>query len=360
MLDLYRYRLPFKHPFITGASTFQHREGLLLRYYNSNVDVLSDVAPLPGFSRESLKQAEEFLLSIKEETALFFDRQFTADELNSWLQSRSAYPSCDFGLSSLGLSILSIRQQVPLHSLLHLPSAPSLQVNAVLGKTDEATFMSRAENYINNGFDVLKCKVTAEPGHLPRSLKSLAENYPNVSFRLDANRSWEFDHISELSSQFSNLPVEYIEDPSPADSIEQFQSIIEACTLPVAADETLSEFGLQTVVDHIQKEPYLVIKPTLIGNIMEIFATIGSRHHLEDRVIYTTALESAVGARMIASAAAMTGSNTTAHGLNTGSLFRQNLADEDAIINGTFRFKSNFKSWYTFQQINQTLLTPVL
>lgn len=359
MLELYRYRLPFQRPFITGVGTFQHREGVLLRYHTSDIDIVSEASPLPGFSKESLQQAEDYLSSKQKEVASFFDQQFSIDDLTSWINTRSGYPSVDFGLSSLGLFIFSIRQQKPVHSILNLSSSTAINVNAVIGETDESSFLSQARTHIANGFKVLKCKVTIDPGHLPHSLKTLANEHPDVSFRLDANRSWPLHDVTELSSRFSNLPIEYIEEPCMVESIDQFDSVCTNCILPVAADESLTELGLRTVINHSKSTPYLIIKPTLHGNLMELFATLRSPHHLENRVIFTTALESAVGIRMIASAAAMTGSKSSAHGLNTGSLFRQNLTPEGAINNGTFQLQPNFKSWYSFQSINQSLLRPV-
>lgn len=357
MLNLYRYRLPFKRPFITGAGTFEHREGLIIRYCNSDIDVVSEVAPLPGFSKESLRQTEIYLSSKRKQLSHFFDRHFTASELNSWLNTQSVYPSVDFGLSSLGLSILSVRQKKRLHSVLNLSPASYIKVNAVLGESDEASFLSQARKLITKGFKVLKCKVTASPGHLPHSLETLSKQHQGTSFRLDANRSWPVNDVSELSSRFRNLPVEYIEEPCSVDTIGELDSIIRDCNLPVAADETLVELGMQTVLNQTKTIPYLIIKPTLCGNLMDIFATLGTRTHLQDRMIFTTALESAVGTRMIASVTAMTGSRTTAHGLNTGSLFRLNLTDDDSITGGTFQVQQNFKSWYSFQSINQSLLT---
>lgn len=359
MFELYRYQLPFKRPFITGAGTFHHRKGLILRYAGSGIDIVSEVAPLPGFSKESLQQAEAYLVSIKNEANSFFTNQFTIDELGPWVSTRSIYPSVTFGLSSLGLSLLSARLQKPVHSILNLIPASSLKVNAVIGKSDEDTFLSNARTLITRGFKVLKCKVTANPGHLPHSLKVLADQNHDISFRLDANRSWPAAEVSELSSRFRNLPVEYIEEPSPTETIEQFDLIADNCIFPVAADEILAEFGLQGVINLCKSNPYLIIKPTLLGNLIDIFATLRARDHLEDRVIFTTALESAVATRMIAFAASVKGSATTAHGLNTGSLFRHNIADENALSNGTFQLQPNFKSWYTFQSINKSFLRPV-
>ena len=204
-------------------------------------------------------------------------------------------------------------------------------MNAVIGESDEESFLSKARTLITKGFKVLKCKVSENPGHLPNSMKTLANEYRNISFRLDANRSWPVTKASELSTRFRSLPVEYIEEPCPVESIEQFDSIAGDCIFPVAADESLAELGLQAVINQSKSAPYLIIKPTLLGNLMELFATLRTRDHLEDRVIFTTALESAVGTRMIASASAIAGCKTKAHGLNTGSLFRQNLSDENAM-----------------------------
>lgn len=359
MLDLYRYRLPFKQPFITGAGTFEYREGVILRYHTSDIDVVSEVAPLPGFSKESLQQAESYLKSIQEQAGSFFSHHFTPGELSLWIEARSNYPSVDFGLSSLGLIVLSIRQKKTVNSILNLTFARSLKINAVIGKSDETKFLSQAKSLINDGFKVLKCKVSADPGHLPRSMKTLTDDYPDISFRLDANRSWPAIRVSELSSRFRNLPVEYIEEPCPTESIEHFDTLAGECVFPVAADETVAELGLQTVINQSKSAPYVIIKPTLQGNLMELFATLQSRNHLEDRVIFTTALESAIGTRMIASAAAMAGSKTTAHGLNTGSLFRQNLAAGNTVENGTFRFQPGPVGSYSFQSINQSLITPI-
>ncbi|WP_340103834.1 enolase C-terminal domain-like protein [Rhodohalobacter sp. 8-1] len=359
MLDLYRYQLPFKKPFTTGVGTFKYREGLILRYHSSDIDLVSEVAPLPDFSKESLQQAETNLISNKQQIDNFLTRKFTPAELSSWISDQSKYPSVDFGLSSLGLSIISVREQKPLHSILKLIPSSSLKVNAVLGKSNQESFLSHARALITQGFKVLKCKVTANPGHLPNSLKTLAKDHLDISFRLDANRSWPAADISELSSHFRNLPVEYIEEPCPTESIEQFDSVASNCIFPVAADEILAELGLQRVINHFKSDPYLIIKPALHGNLMDLFATLRSRDHLEDKVIFTTALESAIGTRMIATAASMTGSKINAHGLNTRSLFHQNLADENALNDCIFMLQPDYVSWYSFQSINQSFLRPV-
>lgn len=359
MLELFKYRLPYKRPFSTAAGTFKFREGLLLRYHDGTIDPVSEVAPLPGFSTESLDDVTRFLTSNRESISAFISSNFTVSQLRKWIRDLSNFPSVQFGLSSLGLSILSIREQESIGSILNRSVAESVKMNAVIGMCDAASFKEQATQYITEGFSVLKCKTTADTGHLPHSLRDISNQFPGVSFRIDANRSWPVVQAERLSSKFQNLPVQYIEEPCQTESIEEFQTVSKSCAFPVAADETIAKYGLKTLFGYTDSIPYIIIKPTLHGSLTDLFATIGSPHHLEDRVIYTTALESAVGTRMIAAAASIAGSKISAHGLNTGSLFKEDIAFEKGLRNGTFYLQPNSKCWFTFQQINQILLTPV-
>jgi O-succinylbenzoate synthase len=359
MLELYSYSIPFKKPFVTGAGTFNTREGIILRYHDSQIDVVLEAAPLPGFSTESLKQVKVELRALKLEADRFFRLPFTPQELNQWIQNHTAFPSSAFGFSSLGLFILSARKSAPIAEMLSVQSAGSLRVNAVIGSSSEDDFIASAEKHIRNGFDVIKCKVTNDIGHLPESIKKIAETFPNVSFRLDANRSWKRENLAKLSSHFAALPIEYIEEPCRVESIDQLDSIIRDCELDVALDESLTDFGLIAVLEKIEASPYLIVKPMFHGNLMELFATISDRFNLENRVIITTALESAIGTCIVAQVAAIIGSRSSAHGLNTDSLFRQNLVESFGITHGTIQLDENFNDRFSFQDINQNLIKPL-
>ena len=359
MFELYSYSIPFKKPFVTGAGTFNTREGIILRYHDSQIDVVSEAAPLPGFSSESLKQVKEELRALKLEADRFLSLPFMPDDLNEWVQNHTAFPSSAFGLSALGLHVLSARKNARMSEILSVQSAVSLQVNAVIGSSSEDDFIASAQEHIRNGFNVIKCKVTNDIGHLPESIKKISETFPNVSFRLDANRSWKRENLAKLSSYFKELPIEYIEEPCRAESIDQLDSIITECELDVALDESLTNFGLIAVLEKITSDPYLVVKPMFHGNLMELFATIGDRFHLENRVIITTALESSIGTCLVAQAAAIIGSKTSAHGLNTDSFFRQNLAENFNITDGTIQLNENFNDRFSFQDINQNLIKPL-
>ncbi|CAK8741932.1 o-succinylbenzoate synthase [Sodalis praecaptivus] len=54
---LYRYRLPMQPSVVLGNQRFAEREGLLVALDDAGRRGVGEIAPLPGFSRESLADA---------------------------------------------------------------------------------------------------------------------------------------------------------------------------------------------------------------------------------------------------------------------------------------------------------------
>lgn len=358
MINIYRYRLPFRAPFSTASHRFTQREGAIIRYHDSNIEIVSEAAPLPGFSTETLPEVLQVLSRHCNEFDRFFGKPYSLKALGKWLKEQPQYPSIQFALSSLGVSILCERLGCTLPELFSAGTRQTILMNGVIGTLPEEPFIAKAEELYRDGFSTLKCKVTGSTGHLPTSLATLHRSHPNILFRLDANRSWPRPKVAEFSARFNNLPVEYIEEPTECSSPACFAKLSHECNIPVAADESITEFGLQAILEQPEHPHTIVVKPGLTGNLLELFATLHPRDHLDVKVVITTALESAVATRMIAAIAALLGHPASAHGLNTGILFRENLAEENRITGGTFSFGNKMTAWFTFSELNQHALFP--
>ena len=78
-INLYRYQLPFTQPLKFHGHTIQQREGLLLHWGSS----WSEIAPLPGFSRETLEEAQQetiaFLTAFKAKPFQYLALLFSSD-----------------------------------------------------------------------------------------------------------------------------------------------------------------------------------------------------------------------------------------------------------------------------------------
>lgn len=356
MFNLYKYKLPFRQIFKTTAGSLRYRKGVILRYRDSATDLLSEAAPLPGFSAESLPEVINVIKRERDKIHSFFSDDFNKNQLRIFTDSLPPMASLQFAISSLGLFILASRSGGSLSSYLDRPLQKKLSVNAVVGTLNKKELKHKIVAYYQQGFRVVKCKVTSIPGHLPQTLSEIAEQLPDIHFRLDANRSWPMKKVSEFSEQFRHLPVEYLEEPSRLTEINQYKNLLSSCSIPVAADESIQQFGLSAILDLDQLPSYFIIKPMFLGNLIDLFATITRQDHLEDRVVFTTALESVVGRRIVACIAGMYGSKLASHGLNTGILFSDDLASDPINIDGAYNVNESNSNVVSFQSLHAELL----
>ncbi|MCC5943156.1 MAG: hypothetical protein JJU37_16545 [Balneolaceae bacterium] len=357
MISTFTYHLPFVKPFKTGSSVFKVREGVIIRYAG-DVDAIAEAAPLPGFSTESADDVRNFFSDYSIQFSDFFDKISSVHDITPFLNGLPSLPSAQFALSMLALSVLSQRENTSIESLLNMNSVPeSISVNSVIGSSSVSETARLIQESVNDGFSVIKLKVTNSPHELASVLKEATRKFPDVRFRLDANQSWPAEKVAEYSALFKNFPIEYIEEPSRYSNEEELTYIIKSSALPVALDESIADWSrLESALKH-QSKTVLIIKPTLFGNFLQLAETISQYRSSFDQIVVTTALESAVGRSMVKEAAFLIGDRTRAHGLHTGHLLTSDLLNVAKQINGIFSSAGRDFSQLRFDQINQTFLT---
>ncbi len=178
------------------------REGLILQHDKN----LSEVAPLPNWSQETL-----------------------ADAFKQLKEGKCDSPSVRFGLASLN---------TPMPTHLDLP------INAF-------------EQY-RPGFSVLKLKV----GHLGlQDAIKLVQRHQQVPLRLDFNRKWPLNKLLRFASHFNASDFDYFEEPT-----EKLQDLIifsNQTRFPIALDESAARFAHEPIATL----KTIVVKPTLTGTI---------------------------------------------------------------------------------------------
>jgi o-succinylbenzoate synthase len=352
MFQFYEYTLPFQQPLITGAGTFSHRTGVLICFQEGNRCTLSEASPLTGFSAETLDGVKNALIQHHDELNRFFTSPYNLVQLNHYLDELPSFPSLQFGISFLGAVILSQRKEIPLEKLLGLNRSSSIAVNDVIGQIPPNELYNRLKKSIQCGFDILKLKAVPPVDNLAAILTEFHKLHPRIRFRLDANQSWPRKELKLLSSAFTGLPVEYVEEPLPINSVSDLHSLQKECTLPLAVDESIrntEHLGQLLSGDH---KFYAVIKPMMLGNFLKIAGTIARYRSKFDRIVVTTSLESAIGRSMTATTASLIGDKSLSHGLNTGKFFTQDLFTTPDIINGHL-----FLSEFPFRNISADALT---
>ena len=106
MLRYFAFSTPFTSPFKTASGTLTHRNGLLLVLEQNGVTAFGEVAPLPGFSNESIGQVLTVLLENKD----YLENGFKTGMIEPFIKiihSIHALPSLAFGLDTLTFDYLA-------------------------------------------------------------------------------------------------------------------------------------------------------------------------------------------------------------------------------------------------------------
>lgn len=327
MLRYFKYRTPFRTPFNTAVRKFSHREGIILVYKENDIQAFGEVAPLPGFSRESLKQVEAVLINNKKFLLEAF-KEGNAEQIIQVLDQIHEFPSLSFGLDTLLHDLQAKRRKISLNSLLFNQSSPSVKCNTTVGIKSKSETISVLNDKLSFGFDTVKIKVGTDIDSEREVLEEIRNQFPELKIRIDANQAWSVNEAIQNLQFLSKLDIEYCEQPVNANDIQGLKKVTNHSDIDIAADESLgNKTRVKELIEH-QCCDLIILKPALIG----LFSTINVTKELAEthnmKVVFTTILDGIIGRTMTAILASGLGSKTYAHGLATGSLLNEQNVHE--------------------------------
>ncbi|MCA8863024.1 MULTISPECIES: o-succinylbenzoate synthase [unclassified Halomonas] len=263
-LALYRYSLPFRKPLMFKGERLASREGLLVTINGQ----WGEIAPLPGFSAETLAEAEAESLAC----------------LNAIKRGEKAAPT----LPSVQFGFDCAQRLWPVNLPASLSPYPLLQ-----GAPAE---LMLSLDTILTGWGALppprlKLKVARYAMEEELALiEQLAARLPTTKLILDANGGWTREDARRFCECLPLEHIDYLEEPCTAfaDTI----AVAEATGVPIALDETLSR--REEWYGHPQIKA-LVIKPTLIGSLNACEALVKRARADNLRVVISSSFESDLG-----------------------------------------------------------------
>jgi len=309
--ELRRYRCALVRPLVTAAGTFTTREGVVLTLGDGHRVGRGEAAPLPGFSTESLDEAEE--------------------ALRHWLASGRTElpdgpPSARHAAEQATLALRHGAHGVT--RALGAEGSGEVPVNALVTDADDA---ARA---VCQGHETLKLKVARAllDDDVRRIRAVRAAVGPEVQLRLDANRGWTHDEAVRALTALAPLGLEVVEEP--CDGLQAMRSVRRATGVRVGADESVrSEADLDEVLATGGID-VVVLKPMLIGGLARSVAMLRRAHEAGVDTVVTTSIDGGV-ARHGALAVAAAGPASLACGLDTGRwLVDDPHADAGPVIAG--------------------------
>jgi len=329
-LNLFRYRLPLVEQLILKGNKVTLREGFIVEIKNdNNKSGIGEIAPLPGFSNESL---EEVLDQIRKGFSFFKDAEIdtSTDDFQAvfeMLPRQLSYPSVRFGIESAVLQLIAQNKNLPVCRMLSKTSRDVVLINGLLsGSPDQ--IQNKITKLNEKGYTAFKLKVGHGKVEQDAELvfKVREQIGEKALLRLDANRAWDKKQAFEFAGKVLPCRIDYIEEPVKTSSM--FKQLLKSddWQLPLAIDESLSEID-EYELKKFKGVETLVLKPTLLG-LGKSLGFIREAKKIGCTVVPSSSFETGVGLTMLGHLSAAFGTPGYPAGLNTLEWFEHDLLAE--------------------------------
>ena len=328
------YRLPLRAPWPGAEAGWRARRGWLLILWAGEQAGYGDCAPLPADGGPAHAAAETWLTA-----HLGRLRGRSVDELLEDPRLLAEAPpavACAVETALLDLQARLARR--PLRTGIDPGARDRLPVNALAGALDE-TAGEAARAAGAQGFSVVKFKVGREdPAATLQRLRGLAPRLPpGRRLRLDANRAWrDREAVARLLEGLAGLPVEMVEEPLRAPTVEDLAWLQARVPRPLGLDESLLDLPHDALLEAVPGA-WLVLKPSCLGGPRATLALARAGAEGDHPLVVSSALESAAGLCALAEFAAClpTPEPMPAQGLATADWLADDLGDPPVIRHGT-------------------------
>lgn len=355
--EIYKYSLDLEQPLTVRGQQLKGRQGLIIHLTSEQgAEGFGEVAPLPGFSKETLEEAldqiELLRSSVCEQEAVPEGLSKFNGQFNQWLDPFSLKPSARFGFESAVLHLLANARHKPLYKL--IPSAFNRQVRVtglLSGPKDQ--LITQVNTLIKQGFSELKLKVG---GDIDEDIeKVLIVNdaaYGKALLHLDANQMWDFDQAVTFGKAIGCAAASYIEEPFKDTS--RIPEFFDQTLIPVALDESVQNLTLEEIKSIAGVET-IVLKPTMLGGVEKTLQMLTQAENFALDAVISSSFESSIGLWALANIVEASSHNTAA-GLDTLKWFKSDvlkspLTIENGVIN--FEKRSIQKSDLNFDLLNK-------
>ncbi|MDA8490101.1 MULTISPECIES: o-succinylbenzoate synthase [unclassified Kluyvera] len=296
--QVYRWQIPMDAGVVLRDRRLKTRDGLFIYLRDGERDGWGEISPLPGFSRETLDEAQSALLA-------------WAD---AWRQGSDAplpdVPSVAFGISC---ALAEVNDALPL-------AADYRAAPLCTGDPDDLV-LKLAEM---PGEKVAKVKVGLyEAVRDGMVVNLLLEAVPELTLRLDANRAWtplKAQQFAKYVNPHNRSRIAFLEEPCK--TRDDSRAFARETGIAIAWDESLREADFRFAAEPGVRA--VVIKPTLTGSLARVKEQVDAAHALGLTAVISSSLESSLGLTQLARIAAWL-TPQTMPGLDTLNLMQTQL-----------------------------------
>lgn len=296
--QVYRWQIPMDAGVVLRERRLKTRDGLFVHLQQGEKQGWGEVSPLPGFSLESLDDAESALLNW----------------VNAWREGASGalpeVPSAAFGISCALAELDGT-----------LPQAADYRAAPLCSGDPDELFVVLAAM---PGEKVAKVKVGLyEAVRDGMVVNLLLEAIPDLRLRLDANRAWtplKAQQFAKYVNPAYRERIAFMEEPCK--TRDDSRAFARETGIAIAWDESLREVDFEFIAE--PGVSAVVIKPTLTGSLDKVREQVAAAHALGLTAVISSSIESSLGLTQLARIAAWLTPNTIP-GLDTLNLMQAQL-----------------------------------
>jgi len=224
-------KLNLTHPFTIARGTRLHYDSMILELEYENIKALGEAVPTERYG-ENIEKVEAALASIDFDSAPFKD-PFLIEDIDEACRANDLMtPSAIAAVNIAYWDLLGKVLNAPLYRLWGLNPVKSLVSTFTIG-IDEIDIIKQkvmeAEEY-----PILKVKQgLGNDKEIINAIRDLTDKV----IRVDANEGWNKEEALEKINWLADRNVEFVEQPLPADKLDDYRWLKERSPLPIVADE---------------------------------------------------------------------------------------------------------------------------
>ena len=143
-----------------------------------------------------------------------------------------------------------------------------------------------------SGYCAVKVKMRT-PADLDVVERVRATVGPSVGVRVDVNAAWDVDTAIDVGARLARLGVELYEQPVA--SLEELALVRRACTVPIAADESIRGVDDVELAARLGAVDVVVLKVQALGGVRAALDVAAAAERVGIPVLPTSMMETSVG-----------------------------------------------------------------
>ena len=232
---------PLKNPFKTALRTVTHLKDLIVMIYTDNGLIgYGEGASTPVITGETLNSMQGAIDTIFRDILLNREiedfNQLLCDIDRAIVHNSTIKSALEIALYDL----FAQSMKVPLYRLLG-GNKREFQTDITISLNDIDTMIKDSQKAINLGYNILKIKVGESIQKDYDRIQTIAQTFPDIILRIDANQAWTPKESVTILSRLENKGIiaQLIEQPVKANDFRGMKYVKERTLTPLLADESV-------------------------------------------------------------------------------------------------------------------------